>query len=207
LGGGSGFRLSTLYRFGVLSPWLIPFEPWRLLSAVFLHFNVLHLVMNLFGLMALGRTLEMRFGSARSLLLFLAAGIGGFIVSVGWYGVESRVPTAGASGGIFGQLGALIGMLVARKLPAWKDLLFQNLIYAVVLGIALPVNNAAHLGGFVIGFVGGYALEKERVYALTTRIAVVLAFAGALASVTSVFLCSESPVWRALRERELSLEV
>jgi membrane associated rhomboid family serine protease len=205
-GFGAGFRLSTMYRFGVLAPWAVEFEPWRILSAVFLHFNVLHLVMNLFGLVGLGRTLEARFGSARSLLLFLVAGIGGFIVSVVWYGFESRVPTAGASGAIFGQLGALIGMLVARRLPAWKDLLLQNLVYAVVMGIALPVNNAAHLGGFAIGFVGGYLLEKERVYSLTTKVLAVLALLGALASVTSVVLSTQSPVWRILRERELELE-
>lgn len=206
LGGGSGFRLSTLYRFGVLSPWLVSFEPWRLLSAVFLHFSVLHLGMNLLGLIALGRTLEGRFGSARSLLLFLTAGVGGFVASVVWYGLESRVPTAGASGGIFGQLGALIGMLLARRLAAWKNLLLQNLIYAVILGIALPVNNAAHLAGFAIGFAAGYALEKERVQRLTTRVFGVLAWLGALASIGSVILCSQSPVWHALREREVTLE-
>jgi membrane associated rhomboid family serine protease len=196
---GLPFRTSTLLRLGVLVPALVPSEPWRLLSAVFLHYNALHIAMNLYGLVALGRTLEARFGPARSLLIFVGAGLGGFVVSYFW----TDAGTAGASGGVFGQLGAVIGVLVARRLPGWKDLLFQNLAYALLMGFMFRVNNAAHLGGFVVGFGLGYALDKERVRPVTNQVFNALAGLAALASVASVALCTTSPYPKFVRQQEL----
>lgn len=201
-GWGHPFRTSTLLRLGVLLPALVPSEPWRLLSAVFLHYNVLHIAMNLYGLVSLGRTIEARFGAARALLIFVAAGLGGFVVSYFW----SNDGTCGASGGVFGQLGAVIGILVARRLPGWKDLLFQNLFYAVLMGFMFRVNNAAHLGGFVIGFALGYALDKERPRPATNRVVGVLAGISVLASVASVALSTASPYPKYVREQELRYE-
>jgi len=202
------FRGSTLLKLGVMTPRLVVDgqEWWRLLSAVFLHFNLLHLVMNLFGLVQLGGQLERRWGAARALCLFLLAGVGGFVVSCFWYGVESRVPTAGASGGIFGQLGALIGLLIVQRVPEWKNLVLQNLAMAVVIGLVMNVNNAAHLGGFVLGFGLGYLFEKERVRPLTTRVLGVLAVCGVLASVGSLLLSAKSPVVAVQRLHELDEE-
>jgi membrane associated rhomboid family serine protease len=202
-GWGAPFRASTLLRLGLLIPALVPEEPWRVLSAVFLHFSALHLLMNLWGLFALGRILEDRFGAARSLLVFGIAGIGGFVVSDFWYGLTSGIPTAGASGGIFGQLGALIGVELASRRPGWKDMLWQNVAYALVLGLVFRVNTAAHLGGFGLGFGLGYVFEKERVRTWTTRILSVLAVLFALASVASIVLCFRSPIANAIREREI----
>lgn len=212
--GPEAFRISTMYRFGVLAPWIAKHEPWRVLSAVFLHFSVLHLGMNLWGLFSLGRVLETTFGQARSVLLFLAAGVAGFVISVAWDGFSGYAPTAGASGGVFGQLGGVIGILLARRLPDWKALLWQNLLYAVVLGFMVRVNNAAHLGGLVVGFAVGYLFEKERAYLaakepvrlLTTRVFGVLAVLGVFASVASVALSIESTSTRLVREREQVLD-
>jgi membrane associated rhomboid family serine protease len=204
--GPDAFRVSTRYRFGVLAPWIVEHEPWRVLSAVFFHFSLLHLGMNLWGLFTLGGLLERRFGQARSVLLFLLAGVAGFVVSVAWDGFSGYVTTAGASGGVFGQLGGVIGVLLARRLPGWKDLLWQNLLYAVALGFIMQVNNAAHLGGLVVGLATGYLLEKEPVRPLTTRVFGVLAVLGVLASVASVALSSGSAATRMVREREQVLE-
>lgn len=201
-GFGSPFRTSTLLRLGVLVPAVVPAEPWRLLSAVFLHYNALHIALNLYGLVALGRTLELRFGPARSLLVFVAAGLFGFVVSYFW----TDSSTCGASGGVFGQLGAVIGVLVSRRLPGWKDLLFQNLVYAVLMGFMFQVNNAAHLGGFVVGFGLGYGLDKERVRPATTRVFTVLGGLAVLASVASVALSTRSPYPKFVREQELRYE-
>ena len=74
---GAPFRSSTLLRLGVLVPALVPAEPWRLLSAVFLHYNLLHIGLNLYGLVVLGRTIEARFGPARAVLVFVLTGLGG----------------------------------------------------------------------------------------------------------------------------------
>lgn len=201
---GKQFRVSTLLRLGFIHGAVLPAEPWRLLSAVFLHFNVLHLGLNLWGLVSLGRSIEARFGAARALLVFLAAGVGGFVASTWWYGATQM--TCGASGGVFGQLGAVMGILVARRLPGWKDMLWQNLAYAVLMGFVFRVNTAAHLGGFVIGFALGYGLDKQRIRPAITRVFMVLAVLGALASVVSVLLCMRSPYASIAREQELRYE-
>jgi rhomboid protease GluP len=201
-GFGLPFRNSTLLRLGVLVPRLVPAEPWRLLSAVFLHYNALHIGLNMYGLVLLGRAIEARFGPARAILIFVLAGLGGFVVSYFW----TDAGTCGASGGVFGQLGAEIGVLVARRLPNWKDLLFQNLVYAVLMGFLFQVNNAAHLGGFVIGFGLGYGFDKERLRPATNRLWSALAGVAVLASIASVVLSTRSPYPRFVREQELQHE-
>lgn len=201
--GPDAFRISTLYRFGVLSPGIVSSEPWRVVSAVFVHFSLIHVGMNLWGLYSLGRLLETRFGAARSTFIFIAAGVAGFVASVAWDGFDGFVPTAGASGGVFGQLGGVIGILLARRSPGWKDMLFQNLLYAVALGFIARVNHAAHLGGFLVGLGLGFVLDKERVRPLATRVFAVLSGLGLFVSVASVALSTLSPIWRELRQQEL----
>lgn len=203
LGVGRGFRVSTLLRLGALFTPLV--EPWRLLSAVFVHFSALHVGMNMWALLGFGRSLEERLGWARSFLIFVGAGVGGFVVSVWWYG-DGQGLTAGASGGVFGQLGAVIGIVMTRKLPGWKELLVQNLVYALVLGLVLRVNTAAHLGGFGVGLLLGIAFERERPRPFSTRAFGVLALLAAVSSVGSVLASMTSPAWQFVRERELSIQ-
>jgi rhomboid protease GluP len=69
--------------------------------------------------------------------------------------------TAGASGGLFGLVGTLIGYLYARRDPIWKKFLVRIAILAAIFAIALPVNNAAHVGGFAAGLPMGYLAYKE----------------------------------------------
>lgn len=207
LGLGTRFRLSTWARFGALLPSAVRIdEPWRLLSAVFFHFSVLHIGFNMWGLVAFGRQLEERFGAARAIVLFIAAGVAGFVTSSLWYGPAGPW-TAGASGGVFGQLGGIIGVIIARRHPGWKDILFQNLVYALIIGFMLRVNTAAHLGGFAMGGLLGFAFERERVRPITSRLLGVLAVLGIVASVGAVVLCMTSPVWREIRTMELLREV
>lgn len=203
LGMGSTFRSSTLLRFGVLVGTLVDFEPWRLLSAVFLHFSALHLGLNMWALLSFGKPIEERFGGARAFLLFVLSAVAGFIVSVAWYGLDSRIPTAGASGGIFGQLGAVIGMIIARKQSGWKELLIQNLVYALIISLMLRVNTAAHLGGFAIGLAMGYTFERARERPLMLKIMGGFAVVCALLSVGSVVASVTSPAWEIVRQQEL----
>ncbi len=86
---------------GVLGPTL---EPWRMLSAVFVHLGVLHLVMNMSALAWLGRAIEGSLGSWRMIAIFVISGLAGFYLSCLYYGPGP--PTAGASGAIFGLVGA-----------------------------------------------------------------------------------------------------
>ena len=194
------FRTSTLLRFGVLYSDLAYSEPWRLLASVFVHLGILHIGLNLMSLVSLGRSLEPHFGSARFVLLYTLTGILGFLASQWWYG--ERTYTAGASGAIFGLVGAFVGVLFARKNPDWKRALVNNLIYAAILGFVLPANTAAHLGGFVAGIVVGALLERERKPRARDGVMLVLAALCMLGSVASIVLSARSPVWKEARRFE-----
>ncbi|HEX4840088.1 MAG TPA: rhomboid family intramembrane serine protease [Rhabdochlamydiaceae bacterium] len=141
---------------------LLSGEPWRLVTAMFVHFGILHLLMNLYALYDLGKTLEVIVGKARFILAYLVTGIFGGLVSQVWhlgtYSVE-----AGASGGVFGIIGVLIALLTTKlfpeevRMPSLKRILGMvavNLVY----GMQATVNMAAHMGGLVSGFILGYAL-------------------------------------------------
>lgn len=208
------FRTTTLLRFGALGDFplgparcdLGELQPYRLLAAVFVHMGLLHVGMNMLVFVGLGRQLEAHFGAARFVVLFLGSGILGFVASQIWYELSAsgaRV-TAGASGGVFGQIGALVGVLYARRHPEWKRELTRQLIYAGLLALAFPVNNAAHFGGLAAGAVIGFSLEKERRAPLATKVFGVLAVLLVCGSVVSVVLSSLSEPITAVCQRIVS---
>lgn len=211
-----GFRASTLVRFGALARDIYYGQPelevWRYLSAMFVHGSLLHVGFNLLALTDLGRALESHLRPARFTVVFLLSGILGFVVS-GYWSLFTAPPfgpaplfTVGASGGVFGLLGALIGVLYARRDPAWKQALLRNAIFAAILALAFPVNTPAHLGGAVVGTVLGFALEKERRPARLAGLFRVLAVLGVLASVGSLVLSQASSLWKTVRALELDRE-
>jgi rhomboid protease GluP len=201
----ASFRPSTLTQFGALGDLvqdaagrgLGELEPYRLLSAVFVHMGLLHVGMNMLVFVGLGRQLEPHLGSARFTIMFLGSGILGFVASEFWYGLSPV--TAGASGGVFGQIGALVGILYARRHPEWKRELTRQLIYAGLLALAFPVNNAAHLGGLAAGAGFGFVFEKEHRLKLTTTVLGVLAVLLVCGSVVAVVLSSLSEASSVLR--------
>ena len=202
-----GFRTSTMLRFGVLGADLGWQEPWRLLAACFLHFGLLHIGMNLMSLVGLGRSLEPHFGSARFAILYVTTGCLGFVASQVWYGWRHPgefVPTAGASGAIFGLIGAFVGVLWVRRNPNWSRVLVNYLVYAAIIGFVLPANNAAHLGGFFAGIAVGALFERERQPRRRDGLMKVLAGLCLLASVGSVLMSARSPVWKLVRDAEAS---
>src|SRR4029077_21253257 len=84
---------------------------WRLVTSMFLHGSILHLALNGWALYQLGALFEILVGSPRMLLVYFATGLAGSLVSA-WF---SQVPSVGASGAIFGLLGALIAFLLRRR--------------------------------------------------------------------------------------------
>jgi rhomboid protease GluP len=195
------FRPSTSVRVGALLGRFIDQEPWRVLSAVFVHFSLLHIGMNMLSLARLGSSLEPHFRSARFLLLYLLSGAFGFACTVWMRG--DMAFSVGASGAIFGLLGAFIGALIVRRNPGWQNVFFSNLIMAGALAFFLPnVDNSAHAGGFVAGLVLGILLELERQPRKRDRLVTALALLGLLAVVVSVVLSARSPVWKAYRAVE-----
>jgi membrane associated rhomboid family serine protease len=207
LPGLGGFSPSTLLRFGALiGPPLIEREPWRVLSAVFVHGSILHIGMNLLSLVNLGRTIEPHFRSARFVLLYLLSGTLGFCATLYWRGEQSF--SVGASGAIFGLLGAFIAALMIRRNPGWQRVFFSNLIFAFVLAFAAgsggqQIDNAAHVGGFVSGFLLGLVLEIERKPRQRDAVFAVFAVIGLALVFVSLALSARSPVWKAERAVEL----
>lgn len=200
------FKLSSLLRAGVLFADLVYLEPWRLLSAVYLHLGLFHIVMNLFALVGLGREVERRYGTARFLVLFTATGVLGFVASQWWYErlYGASPPTAGASGAIFGLLGAEIGALWGQRDPRWKRQLVNYLLGALIWNFVMPMNTAAHLGGFFVGVLVARLYEWEKRPARLALPLRIVAGLCVLASIGSIVLSARSPVWKAQRALEIA---
>ena len=136
-------------------------QPWRLLTSVFVHAGLSHLLLNLFSLWLLGLLVEDRVGPLRLLLVYLACGVGGSLASLWWH--ESGINSVGASGAIFGLYGLLLALLLGKKLVLDKSdrramlglvlyLVFSNLLS----GLSGNIDNAAHVGGLAMGlFIAG----------------------------------------------------
>ncbi|HET7545043.1 MAG TPA: rhomboid family intramembrane serine protease [Polyangiaceae bacterium] len=210
LWGSQSFALSTVLRFGGIVGGLSQAQPWRYFSAVFVHFNLLHVGMNCFVLAAVGAAAERELGKARFVLLFVLTGVLGFVASDLWAGLSSSGfaglggPTAGASGAVFGVFGSVVGVAYARRDPNWSQILVQNLIWVVLLGFMGSVNNAAHLGGLLAGALLGYLFNKEPRKLNLDRVFSAAALVLVLLSLASVALSAASPIWRLVRNQELS---
>lgn len=139
---------------------------WRLGSAMFLHFGVLHLLMNMAALWDGGKLAERMYGHARFLVIYLASGLLGNLLSLTLQG--SLAVSGGASGAIFGVYGSLLvflwverGHLDRREFRwmFWGASLFSGLI--IMVGFVVPaINNAAHIGGFITGLLFGGLFVK-----------------------------------------------
>lgn len=138
---------------------------WRLLTATFLHGNLVHIFFNSFALYALGPESERIYGTARFLALYFIAGIGGSVASY----LMSPVPSVGASGAIFGLIGGLgIFFYLNRQiLGAWGRAQVQSMAAIaginLVIGFSAPgvIDNWGHLGGLMAGLAVGFALAPR----------------------------------------------
>ncbi len=135
-------------------------EIWRLPASVFIHGGVLHLAINMWCLLNIGPLVERFFGNTATALLYLAAGVGGAIASMATLPVRVSV---GASGAIFGLLGALLAFLLInhRTVPTTvlrplRSSALSFVVFNTLFGAAVPmIDQSAHLGGLVAGFLGG----------------------------------------------------
>jgi membrane associated rhomboid family serine protease len=125
-------------------------EWWRLVTAAFLHGSFLHVAFNMYVLFALGPTLERILGHGRYLTLYLLAALGGGVAS--YVFSDIRTVSVGASGAIFGLMGALV--VAGRRLRYDITQVLILLGINVVIGFVSPgVDWRAHLGGLVTGAV------------------------------------------------------
>ena len=135
-------------------------EYWRLLAAMFLHGGWLHWFLNSWALYQLGTLYETLFGSGRFALIYFVSGICASIAS----SMYEHGPAVGASGAIFGILGAFIFSLLRspqyRRQP-WTRSLISQLVFWIVVHIAIGfsvkfIDNAAHIAGLITGLLLGF---------------------------------------------------
>ena len=152
---------------------------WTLFTAIYLHGSLLHIVFNVMWIRNLGPSVTEVFGPARAFVLFNLGGAFGFLVS----NVMNGTPTIGASGSIFGLLGALIVYGRRRGSSMMSQQLWQWAIVLFVFGFLMPgINNWAHAGGFAGGWGCAYLMgfiDEQR--ESTAMVLLALAFIGVTA--------------------------
>lgn len=129
------------------------FEVHRLISYMFLHASFIHLITNMYSLYIIGNTIESKFGRVKYLIIYLVSGIIGGLLSAG----SGNVVSVGASGAIFGLLGAICYFGYVYRLY-FKETLKRSIIPVIIinLGIGLFVSGIdiwCHIGGLIGGFL------------------------------------------------------
>lgn len=143
---------------GVREPFNFP--QWRILASALLHGGILHIGFNMFCLFQIGPLLESNLRPTRFLVLVTLTELGGSAATYAWYIYLHDNPymsTVGASGFLFGLIGFGIayfrsGSSVAQQ---YRRSLIQWALYAGVFGLIIGANNAAHAGGFIVGYLIG----------------------------------------------------
>lgn len=160
------FTGNLLYNKGVFYVWNVVMqgEYYRVLSAVFLHFDIEHLFNNMILLFFIGRIVEKHTGHIAYSIIYLLSGIGGNLFSAFCEIIASRyVVSAGASGAVFGLTGALLVLVLFHK-GKLEEIRWQGVVIMILLSIyngftADNINNAAHIGGLVIGIIGTFIVS------------------------------------------------
>lgn len=136
-------------------------EVWRLLTAMFLHGSIIHLGLNMIALWEVGRLLEMFQGHLRFFIIYFLSGLFASMASL-WH--DPYVVSVGASGALFGVYGAYVGYLIHERNSMPRQLqqrLLQGSILFITINVAYGfqvegIDNAAHIGGLVMGAILGW---------------------------------------------------
>ena len=130
-------------------------EPWRLVMPTFLHGSLMHIGFNMWVLMDIGPQIEELYGSARYFFIYVVTGMGGYILS----GLLGGHVSIGGSAALLGLIGLLLALTTGRRSASMQMLrsqLIKWLIYIAIMGFIMSgIDNFAHLGGFISGFVLG----------------------------------------------------
>ncbi|KAG0473244.1 hypothetical protein HPP92_015101 [Vanilla planifolia] len=153
---------STLEKLGALV-WdkvVHEHQGWRLVTCIWLHAGVIHLLANMLSLIFIGIRLEQQFGFIRIGVIYLLSGFGGSILSSLF--IRNNI-SVGASGALFGLLGAMLSELITNwTIYSNKAAALFTLLIVIVINLAvgiLPhVDNFAHIGGFLTGFLLGFMM-------------------------------------------------
>lgn len=136
-------------------------EWWRLFTSTFLHGGLMHLLANMYGLLFVGIFLEPLLGKTKYLATYVLTGILASIASIWWYDATVSV---GASGAIFGLYGVFLAFLLTKIFPPdfAKSFLISTAVFVgfnLLMGLTGGIDNAAHIGGLLSGFMIGLILS------------------------------------------------
>lgn len=160
---------SFMYAHGAMFPdaVLADGEWYRLVTCMFVHFGIRHVANNMLILFFLGDNLERALGHVKYVILYFLSGLGGSVCSLLYMArTGDYAVSGGASGAIFGVIGALI-YIVVRNRGRLEDLTANRLIFMAVLTLyygftATGVDNLAHVGGLVSGILLGLLLYRKK---------------------------------------------
>ncbi len=189
------FDLPVMLSWGAnFGPITVNGQWWRVVTALFLHLNALHVLLNMWALWNIGRLTERLYGNWIYAFLYLASGVLASLTSVAW---DPSHVSVGASGAIFGLFGSFLAFLArpGNKVPVqiarayWLSAL-AFVAFNLLSGMAQAgIDNAAHVGGLISGFVLGWVLARPlgvderrnlpvRQMFAATLVTAALAFAG-----------------------------
>jgi len=164
LAGGSTNPIVLVFFGAKVNQLIVAGQIWRLLTSMFLHIGLMHLLFNSYALFLLGMEVERLYGSARFLVIYLLAGLWGSLASFAF----SPHLSAGASGAIFGLLGTLVAFFLRHR-EMFGEFGRQRLMSLLgvaglnlVFGFTVPgIDNFAHLGGLISGTLLGWSLAPN----------------------------------------------
>ena len=140
------------------TPYILAGDYYRLFTSMFLHFGIEHLINNMLVLFVLGSRLERVIGKLRFIVIYLAGGMTGSVLSLVWDLRQGEYAvSAGASGAVFAVMGAMIYVVIRNK-GRLEDLSVRQIlvmaVFSLYFGFASSgVDNAAHTGGLAAGFL------------------------------------------------------
>lgn len=156
------FEITSILQGGWMS-WKTAFgdhEYWRLFTCMFLHFGIDHIGGNMIALFVFGEILERHMGRSRYLILYLVSGLGASVISCVFYHFLTDMDpySVGASGAIYGLMGAMVAMLIKHRDLRSRDYGMRLGVFVAYLAYTFlrgdtAVNHAAHFGGMVCGVI------------------------------------------------------
>ena len=155
------FDANVLAKFGANNILLVKNgEIWRLLTCVFLHVGLIHLVVNMYSLRVIGPSVEGLIGKGKFVFIYLISAISASLMSLVF--VDSNIVSVGASGAIFGLMGALLYFGYHYRLylnDAIKTQIIPVILFNLIIGFMMPgIDNGAHIGGLIGGYLATMAI-------------------------------------------------
>lgn len=171
------FSPKTLLQFGAkYNPMIASGQYYRLITSMFLHSDITHLLFNMYALNILGQNVEFVYGKLKFIIIYLIAGIFGSLGSF----ILSQSIAVGASGAIFGLLGAYLYLYISRP-KAFSGKYIKSLLTIIginlLLGIIIPnIDNWAHIWGLIGGFIISWAIgiKGEKTFTISKIFAQIL---------------------------------